>query len=70
MRLGRDRLSGRLYAVKMFSKQRLLGTGSTGRNAMRVLERERDLLRLMASTERAMLVGRPPSVTEARTTTV
>jgi len=39
-----------VYAVKSFSKQRLATTA--GRHMLRYLERERDLLRLMAGTER------------------
>jgi serine/threonine protein kinase len=50
VRLGRDKLSGRFYAVKSFSKERL--ATSAGKNMLRYLERERDLLRLMAGTER------------------
>ena len=50
VRLGRDGLSGRMYAVKTFRKSRL--ETASGRNMLRYLERERDLLRLMAGTER------------------
>ena len=48
--LARDVLSGRMYAVKRFRKADL--RTSHGRSVLRYLERERDVLRLMATSER------------------
>jgi len=50
VRLARDVLSGRLYAVKSFSKKHL--HTDAGKRVLRNLERERDLLRMMANAER------------------
>lgn len=50
VQLARDELSGRLYAVKRFRKAHL-GTPD-GLKWLRNLERERDVLRLMATAER------------------
>ena len=50
VQLARDELSGRLYAVKRFKKAHL--GGADGLTLLRNLERERDVLRLMATAER------------------
>ena len=48
--LARDALSGRLYAVKRFRKAAL--ATPTGRSLLNYLERERDVLRLLSTSDR------------------